>query len=128
MAYDQHLAERVSVILKNKKTSFVTKNMIGGLCYMISDKMALGIVNNSLLVRIDPGIYDSSLNKKGCRPMDFTGRVMKGFVLVDPVGIDLDKDLSYWIQLSLDFNPKAKASKKPVSGKKVKAAPKKLKR
>ena len=44
--------------------------------------------------------------------MDFTGRPMKGFVVVDPIGIDLDKDLEYWIELCLDYNPKAKSSKK----------------
>ena len=49
--------------------------------------------------------------------MDFTGRVMKGFVRVDPIGIDLDEDLEYWIQVCLDFNPKAKSSKKPSPAK-----------
>ena len=44
--------------------------------------------------------------------MDFTGKVLKGFLLVDPIGIDLQKDLEHWIQRCLDFNPKAKSSKK----------------
>jgi hypothetical protein len=44
--------------------------------------------------------------------MDFTGRPMKGYVFIDPIGIDMDKDLEYWIQLCLDYNPKAKSSKK----------------
>lgn len=112
MAYDEHLGERISTVLKKKRVQYETKNMMGGLCFMINDKMAVGVITHSLLARIDPEIYTSSLKKKGCRPMDFTGRVMKGFVCVDPIGIDSDKDLEDWIQVCLDFNPKAKSSKK----------------
>ena len=113
MAYDEYLAERVETVLKEKRVPFEGKKMMGGLCLMIKDKMALGVVKDSLMIRIDPGSYEKALKRKGCRPMDFTGKVMKGFLLVDPVGIDLQKDLEYWIQLCLDFNPKAKSSKKP---------------
>lgn len=112
MAYDQHLAERISAVLTEKRVRFEAKKMMGGLCYMINDKMAVGVVKDSLMIRIDPALYEPSLRKKGCRPMDFTGKVLKGFLLVDPIGIDMDEDLAYWIQLCLDFNPRAKSSKK----------------
>lgn len=118
MAYNEHLAERVSAALKEKKVRSEAKNMMGGLCYMIKEKMAVGIVKDSLMIRIDPDLYEKSLKKKGVRPMDFTGKVLKGFLLVDPVGIDMQKDLENWIQLCLDFNPKAKSSKKPAPTKK----------
>lgn len=127
MAYDEHLAERVSGVLEKKHVTFETKKMMGGLCYMVNDKMAVGIMNDFLLARIDPEIHQSSLKKKGCRPMDFTGRIMKGFVRIDPIGIDMDKDLGYWIQLCLEFNPKAKSSKKP-SPKKGKTLVKKIRK
>lgn len=119
MAYDEYLAERISGVLKEKKVRYEAKKMLGGLCYMINDKMAVGIMKDSLMVRIDPELYDSSLKKKGVRQMDFTGKVLKGFLLVDPIGIDMDKDLEYWIQRCLDFNPKAKSSKKTESRKKA---------
>jgi TfoX/Sxy family transcriptional regulator of competence genes len=115
MAYDEHLAERISGTLKQKHVSFEAKNMMGGLCFLIDGKMAVGIVKDTLMARIDPGLYEKALTKKGCRPMDFTGKPMKGYVFVDPVGVDMDKDLEYWIQLTLDFNPRAKASKKKTS-------------
>lgn len=118
MAYDQHLAERISGVLREKRVRFEAKNMMGGLCYMIDDKMAVGVVKDSLMIRIDPALYEPSLRKKGCRPMDFTGKVLKGFLLVNPIGIDMQKDLEYWIQLCLDFNPKAKSSKKGTALKK----------
>lgn len=57
MAYDQHLAERISAVLKEKRIRFEAKNMMGGLCYMINGKMAVGIVKDSLMIRIDPDLY-----------------------------------------------------------------------
>ena len=128
MAYDQHLAERISGVLREKHVGFEAKNMMGGLCYMVRDKMALGVVKDSLMIRIDPELYDQSLKKKGVRRMDFTGKVLKGFLLVDPIGIDLQKDLEYWIELSLGFNPKAKSSKKRTASKKAISAGAKRKR
>lgn len=64
------------------------------------------------MARIDPDIYTDCLKKKGCTEMNFTGRPMKGYVFVDNKAIDKDKDLHYWVQLCLDFNPSATASKK----------------
>ena len=86
--------------------------MMGGLCYMVDDKMCLGIVKNNLMARIGPEIYQEALQKKGCKEMDFTGRTMKGYVFVEPEGVDMEDDLNEWVQLCLDFNPKAKSSKK----------------
>jgi len=51
----------------------------------------------------------------GCREMDFTGKPMKGFVFIGPDGFDTEEDLASWIQLALDFNPEAKATKKRAS-------------
>jgi len=64
------------------------------------------------MARINPNIYANALSKKGCKEMDFTGRPMKGYVFIEPEGIDMDDDLEYWVQLCLDFNPLAKSSKK----------------
>ena len=86
--------------------------MMGGLCFMVNDKMCVGIEKDKLMARLDPDIYERALSKRGCREMDFTGRPMRGFVFVEPVGIKREKDLDYWVQLCLDFNPKARSSKK----------------
>lgn len=112
MAYDEHLAERVQKVLKEKRVRYETKKMMGGLCFMINDKMCVGIEKDMLMARIDPDRYEEMLKKKGCHEMDFTGRPMKSFVFIDPEGIDMDTDLEYWIQLCLDYNPKAKSSKR----------------
>lgn len=86
--------------------------MMGGLCFLVDDKMCIGVHEERLMARIDPEIYADALALKGCREMDFTGRTMKGFVFVDPEGTDSDTELDGWVQRCLDFNPKAKSSKK----------------
>lgn len=86
--------------------------MFGGLCYLVDDKMCVGIIKDDLMIRIDPQMEATALSKTGCRPMDFTGRPMKGYLYVDAGGYDDDSALSDWIDLCLDFNPRAKSSKK----------------
>ena len=111
MAYDEKLANKVREFLLNKK-NVKEKKMMGGLTFMVNDKMCVGILNDDLMARIDPAIYEKAIERKGCREMDFTGRPMKGFVFVGPEGTKSKKDLEYWITLALDFNKKAKRSKK----------------
>jgi len=111
MAYDEFLADRIRQCFNDKNAPFEEKKMMGGLCFLVDDKMCAGIVKDELMARIDPEIYDEALSKKGCKEMNFTGRSMKGFVFVEPQGFDLDSDLAYWIQKCLEFNPKAKSSK-----------------
>ncbi len=112
MAYDEHFADRIHRILEEKKVVYTTKKMFGGLAFMVDDKMCLGIVKGELMARIGTDAYEVALTKDGCRKMNFTGREMKGYVFVNDDGYDLEEDLAYWIQLTLDFNPFAKASKK----------------
>ena len=56
--------------------------MMGGICYMLHDKMLCGIIGNELMARIGPDKYDVSLTKPGRKKMDFTGRAMKGYVYI----------------------------------------------
>ena len=112
MAYNEFLADRISQFLKEKNANFYEKKMFGGLCFMVNDKMCVGIVKEELMARIGTEKYQEALAKKGCSEMNFTGRPMKGYVFLNDEAIDLDEDLYYWLQLALDFNPFAKASKK----------------
>ena len=85
--------------------------MMGGLCFMVDGKMCVGVEKYRLMARIDPAAYESVLGKKGCVPMDFTGRPMRGFVFVNPEGLTTNAGLEAWLNLALEFNPKAKSSK-----------------
>ena len=104
MAYSEYLADRIRKSLKDQHSEFMEKKMMGGLTFMVDDKMCVGVIGESLMARIDPEIYDEALQKNGCRQMDFTGKPMKGFVLIDAEGIDQDNDLDYWVNLCLNFN------------------------
>jgi TfoX/Sxy family transcriptional regulator of competence genes len=112
MAYDEFLAERVQRVYQEKRVPFFAKKMFGGVCFLVNDKMCAGVLKQDLMVRIDPEKNEQELQRPGARPMDFTGKSMKGFIVIDPAHIDMDEDLEYWIDLALEFNPKAKASKK----------------
>jgi TfoX/Sxy family transcriptional regulator of competence genes len=86
--------------------------MFGGLCFMVNEKMCVGVEKERLMVRLNPEIFDEVMEKEGCKPMDFTGKIMKGYVFVDIEALNSKKKLNYWIQLALEFNKIAKASKK----------------
>lgn len=111
MAYDERLANRIREVLVSKR-KVEEKKMMGGLTFMINDKMCIGILQDDLMLRIDRNIYESALEKRGCREMNFTGRPMKGFVFVSEEGYKSKKDFDYWIKLVLDYNKKAKSSRK----------------
>ena len=112
MAYNERLADRVREIIALTHDKVEEKKMFGGLCFMVNDKMCVGVEKERMMVRLDPDVYEEVLEKDGCTPMDFTGKVMKGYVFVDAAVLNTNKKLDYWVQLALDFNKKAKASKK----------------
>jgi TfoX/Sxy family transcriptional regulator of competence genes len=112
MAYDENFADRVRSLLAETQKNVEEKKMFGGLCFMVNDKMCVGVMLERLMVRIDPDLHDQLLEKEDCRPMDFSGKSMKGFVYVDIAVLQSRKQLAYWIKLALDYNPKAKASGK----------------
>ena len=111
MAYSEQLAERIRKRFAELK-NVEEKKMMGGLTFMYNDKMCVGIMKDELMCRIDPEYHETAIAKKGCRTMDFTNRPMIGYVLVNESGMKSDKDFDYWINLSLEYNPKAKSSKK----------------
>jgi TfoX/Sxy family transcriptional regulator of competence genes len=111
MAFNETLSHRIREALTGI-SKVEEKAMFGGLCFMVNDKMCIGVVKDEMMCRIDPAVYEEALEKQGCRPMDFAGKQMKGFVFVDEHGMKNKKDFNYWIDLCLEFNPKAKASKK----------------
>ena len=112
MAYNEKLADRTREIISLTHKNVEEKKMFGGLCFMVNDKMCVGVEHDRMMVRLDPAKFDEVIEKEGCKPMDFTGKVMKGFVFVDINVLNTKKKLEYWINLALDFNKKAKPSKK----------------
>lgn len=118
MAYDEQLAERIRWDLERRRVRFEAREMMGGLCVLVDGKMLCGVVfdkkteRDLLMVRIGEEAAVEALKGGACLPMDFTGRVMKGYLFVTPEGFDADGDLARWIDLCLVFNPRAKKSRK----------------
>ena len=84
--------------------------MMGGLCFMVKGKMCVGVEKSRLMARVGPEAYADALARKGCRPMNFTGRPMRGFVFVEPEGLASERELGFWLDLALAYNPTAKKS------------------
>jgi len=111
MAFNEILANRIRerlIGLPNVKE----KVMMGGLVFMVNDKMCVGIIKDEMMCRIDRSFHETAIEMRGCRTMDFTKRPMIGYVLIDETGMKTNAEFDYWINLCLDFNKYAKASKK----------------
>jgi TfoX/Sxy family transcriptional regulator of competence genes len=112
MAYNEKLADRVREFISHTHTITEEKKMFGGLCFMVDEKMCVGVEKERLMVRLNPDLMEEVMEKEGCKPMDFTGKSMKGFVFVDIEALNTKKKLEYWLKLALDYNAISKASKK----------------
>jgi TfoX/Sxy family transcriptional regulator of competence genes len=97
MAFDEKLAARIRSALKGRK-DVVEKQMFGGAAFMVRGHMSCGVVGSSLMVRVDVEQEEQYLREPAVRPMDFTGRPMRGFLFVDPAGIATSTSLAKWVE------------------------------
>lgn len=111
MPYNEKLADRIREALTGLPR-IEEKKMFRGVTFMVNKKMCVSVSADNLMCRIDPDIYEAALEKKGARAVIMKGRPMKGWVYVSEEGIKNKKDFDYWIAVALDFNKKAKPSKK----------------
>jgi TfoX/Sxy family transcriptional regulator of competence genes len=102
MAYDEKLAQRIRTALKGRRGP-VEKKMFGGLAYLSNGKMFAGILKDELVVRVGPEANDHALKERHTRPMDFTGRPMKGYIFVSPDGIKTAAQLHKWLTRGQTF-------------------------
>ena len=96
MAYDIGLAERIRSTLRGRD-DVVEKRMFGGLTFMVGGRMACGVVHDDLMVRVGLDGHDEALTEPGTRPMDFTGRPMRGMIYVASAAVATDDDLRRWV-------------------------------
>lgn len=102
MAFDEGLAQRLDELLEARR-GVTRKRMFGGLCYLLHGNMFIGIVKDTLMVRVGPDGYAEALARPHAREMDFTGRPMKGYVFVAAGGFDTDAGLSGWVERAVRF-------------------------
>ncbi len=104
MAHDEALAERIGDILTQDGVAYEAKRMFGGLAYMVRGNMCVGVIGENAVARVGPQQQATLETEPGARPMDFTGRPMKGWLYVSPDGTETDASLRRWVERSLAFN------------------------
>jgi TfoX/Sxy family transcriptional regulator of competence genes len=114
MAYDEELAARIRTRMDDP-LGVSERKMFGGIAFMVYGNMAVGIVGRDLMVRIGTDDYDRALAEPFVRAMDFTGKLLKGFIYVDADGIESDAQLDAWLDRARAFvstlPPKEEGSK-----------------
>ncbi len=102
MAYDEDLASRVRVRLA-AEAGVAEKKMFGGLTFMLNGNMCCGVAKEDLMLRVGVEQEPAALARPHARPCDFTGRPMKGLILVAPAGVKTDKALAAWLKPAVAF-------------------------
>ncbi len=102
MAFNEVLAQRVRDVLY-PLTRAEEKKMFGGIAFMVSGNMTIGVQSDDLIVRVGLKHYETSLDRLGADLFQPTGKPMAGWVTVAPEGHQTDDDMKYWIELALEF-------------------------
>lgn len=125
MAYDEELANRIRRVLP-LTSKIDERKMFGGVAYLLAGKMFMGVADKDLMVRVGPTAYEGALAQPHVRPMDFTGRPLRGFIFVSAAGTSTDELVAAWVRQSMAFvrTLPAKAKKKPKPRARPKRKPK----
>lgn len=102
MAFDEKLGDRLREVIA-EHGDFTERKMFGGLAFMVRGNMCCGVIKDDLLVRVDPERSEELLKDKNARPMDFSGKPMKGFLYIAPPGVRTEKQLRRWADVGLSF-------------------------
>jgi TfoX/Sxy family transcriptional regulator of competence genes len=102
MAFDEALADRIRDVLASRP-ELSERKMFGGIAFMLAGNMAVGVIGEDLMVRLDPGDAEKALQEPHVRPMDFTGKPPKNMVYVDAEGTASDEGLAAWVEAGADY-------------------------
>ena len=117
VAAAEDLLTRVRAALASRQ-DVEEKRMFGGTAFMVDGKMCVTVGKKGLMCRIDPALHDAAVERDGCSSMVMNGRVYRGYVRVQPAAVATKRDLDHWVGLALEFNVRAKSSRKPKSSRK----------
>ncbi|QEC44319.1 TfoX/Sxy family protein [Pseudobacter ginsenosidimutans] len=114
MAFNTKLADRLREYLASVPGIRIEeKRMFSGMAFMVNGKMCINVSGDNLMCRFDPALQEVVVGRNGYEPMIMKGRELIGYCYVSLEGFKTKRDFEYWVNLCLDFNSKAKASKKP---------------
>lgn len=113
MAYSETLADRIREYLSSySNLKIEEKRMFRGLAFLVNGKMCVNVSEENLMCRFDPELNQIVAERVGFHPMIMKGRQLLGYCYVSEEGYKSKANFEYWLKLCLDFNKKAKASKK----------------
>ena len=102
MTEDQVLIDRIRPILADRQGSS-EKKMFGGVCFLINGNMCAGTWKGSLIVRLGKENREETLKRPHTKPANITGRVMKGWAMVEPAGLESDRGLKEWVESAAEY-------------------------
>lgn len=102
MAYNEDLAIRIRELLVGQ-SGLVEKKMFGGVGFMLHGNMACGVIKDDLIVRVGADDHPQAVSQPFARPFDFTGRPMKGWVMVSPEGYAANQELKAWLDQGIAY-------------------------
>ena len=102
MSYSNELEERIgNVITGWENISF--KKMFGGICHLLNGNMFAGVYKDYLILRLGEKGAKKALKLNHIRPMDITGKPMKGWVMVGQAEIKNERELEEWLKKARKF-------------------------
>jgi TfoX/Sxy family transcriptional regulator of competence genes len=102
VSFDADAAERVRRVLSGRG-EVVESRMVGGLSFLVNGNMCCGITGTELMIRVGADSREKALREPHVRPMAFGGRILSGFICIEPAGYAADDALASWVQRGLDF-------------------------
>ena len=102
MPYDEGVADRIRTVLTGH-AAISEMRSFGGLSFLLNGNMGCGVLTDELVVRVGPDAYEDCVTQPHARPMDFTGRPMKGWVYIGPDGFGEDDELEGWVARGVEF-------------------------
>jgi TfoX/Sxy family transcriptional regulator of competence genes len=103
MAYDEDLANRIREIVM-AESGVTEKKMFGGLAFLINGNMSVSASGKGgLLLHVDPDETDKLLSKPHAQPFEMRGRVMQGWLRVEPDGVTTKRQLERWVSRGVRY-------------------------
>lgn len=106
MPFDEGLATRLEEIMMRDFSdagNLAETRMFGGFGYLLNGNMCLGIHQDTLIVRVGVDAAEKLIAEDGVRPMDLTGKVMKGWATVEPAAMEDDESLRRFCECAVSF-------------------------
>lgn len=102
MPYDSGLSQRLDELLEGRK-GFQKRKMFGGIGWLLNGNMCVGVYKEWLITRVGAAAAEKLFTERHVKPMDITGKPMKGWTMIAPEGVEEDADLKRHTELAVKF-------------------------